>query len=329
MRIGLPVSNRKITWFPAGSDPNFPDGSEVILTGDPGSPFDEVHGAAKFIMPQRIIIEDETPGVPGSQWKSTRTIARDPEYRFTCRAGAVKFLEAIEKLAAALNCDEPGTLVITSNESQDHGYERFIRCLYADGFDGDALLRWSERGGYWAFTLKFRAFDPYWYSREPKVATWTGKPSTLFFPFNPYDFSIDAYGVDETDILDLGGQVESYPTFILGRPDPETGVVGPWLRVKASRLALDKVTGEMVATGESWEKTRSQADPTETVIIDTKPGAAWPKVRNAAGENRYGFSPGHDLFALKPGDAVVVEVDGATEDTVIEMRAPEAWLSAL
>lgn len=305
------VGTREVVWYPAGVDPLDPGDQGIMLQGDPTSPFRELMGSSNAFLTPWVILEDATPGVDGSTFRSVRRAPRDPSFRFECRTDdPAVFADAMQELAFALTASrQPGTLVVRNRYGTDGGSERMIRCLYASGLEGDPLLTRTSRVKWWPFTLKFRAFDPCWYDLEPTVAVWTGKAGTAFFP-RVFPYTLAPYGLTATTPLDLGGDTDSWPKFTLS---------GPWTRAKFTRDS----------TFEAWEVVRGQDYLTETLVVDTQPGPGIG-VRTLDGQNRYSWLDfTSSLFPLSPGDTVSVEADGTTSDTQFTLSVVGAWQGSI
>lgn len=304
-------TSRSITWYPAGVDPLAPDGSEIELQGDGGGPFREVSGSSGFFAAPWDLLSDSTPGVDGGQLREVRKTARDPSYRFECRTvDEGEFARSMQGLAAALTSSRaPGTLVVGTREGTTFGDVRMIRCIYADGLQGDSLLGRNARVKWWPFTLRFRAFDPCWYSMEPAVATWTGKAATPFFGGGSFfPWTLAPYGMDEAVALDLSGDTDSWPTFTLG---------APFLR---ARFTNDR-------TGLSWEVVRGNEDQWTDLVVETKPGSA--DVLTSTGEKALSQRTAVSrFFPLAAGDTVSVQTEGSTTATRFDMTVWPAWNTA-
>lgn len=326
------MADREIVWYPAGVDPLHPDGSEIMLEGDPASPFREVLGAGGFFVAPWQIHEASTPDVDGSSFVSVRREARDPQFRFQCSTvDHAVFAEAMAGLARALTQQRsPGTLVVTNRLGTGAAVSRMIRCLYSDGLQGDAMLSRNTRVKWWSFSLKFRAFDPAWYRPDDLHATWRGKSYTPFFhsgSFLPFVFTAALYGVDEDVELEVRGDADTWPSYDL---------VGPFSRVRVTNLRSQRLGN--VQPDSFWELNRVTSD-TELLRLVTKPGGESLRLYNFtldgagqrildAGTNAWSTLSADSWFdPLQAQDALSVVADGTFTGTLVELWAQEAWLS--
>lgn len=298
--------SRSITWFPPGVDPRNPDGSEIVLEGDPASPFEELVGADGFGAPSWDLAWSFTPGIDGGQLNQVSSGIGEQTWRFLLKAASPpEFKAAFRALVLATNPKRGvGIFQVADFIGTDHGDVRQIRAVCAGGLRGDALLARGADTTEWPFDLQLATPEPYWYSTEPVTASWQGKPAWPTFPMQ-FPIRMNPWGVDLVDVLVLDGDIESWGTYSLA---------GPWSRV---RFTNDR-------TGQWWEMTRSNSG--EGLLVRTKPGEV--SVQNLLGENRYGFTAGSQLFALEPGDSMTVTADGATEDTVFQVEVTPTWLTA-
>lgn len=301
---------RAIFWFPPGVDPADPDGTQIQLEGSPDGRFSELVGASGYGAADWATTWSITPGINGGQLESVTTGIGSLTWRFLLSAPTPQeFKQSYRDLVHAFNPTRGvGTFRVQDDISTPFGSVRDTRGVCIGGLRGDALLARGADTTEWPFDIVLETEEPYWTTPEPAVAAWSGPPAAPTFPLvlNNNRFKINGYGITTVELMELDGDLESWPTFNLN---------GPWWRVKFTNAR----------TGEWWSILR-EPGVNENLMVETKPGKV--AVLNSVGANRYGFVDGSELFPLLPGDQIVAEGDGATQDTVLTARAKHVWETA-
>ncbi len=318
---------RRITWFPVGVDPLLPDGTELVLSGDPNSPFSELVGASGYGAADWAATWGTTPGVDGATLLDVSTGPGEVTWRFMLEAQTrSQFVDAYHRLVRATNPKRGmGVFRVEDAISTDRGLVRQIRALCVSGLRGDPLLARGDDTLEWPFDLVMQTPDPYWYTPDPLRATWVGKPAKNFFPFS-FPLALSDSGLIEVDVLDVRGDADTWPEFDL---------YGPFTRL---RFRIDN-------TDAAWEINRS-VGPSEMLRLATKPNAEsltacvttdGVTYAPAAESNAWDALSTDSWFeALRYDDSpersrtrVIVEAaDGTSGATRIELTAPEAWQTA-
>lgn len=257
----------------------------------------------------------KTPGVDGATMGSTVTASRDevrlPLFMWALNRAHMRELRS-ELIAAIRPTNTGGFLELSEDVGTDSGDVRRLSAVYRGGLEGDG----TDMGDrWWAFTLRFQALDPYWYSTKPITASWSGLPATPFFPFT-LPWSPSRSGVVAVDVLDVRGDADSWPSFDLR---------GPFTRVRVT--AADGT--------HFWEVTRPTSE-SEMLRLVTKPGGESLRLLTSPDGvawsdrgSRWGaLHPDSWFTPLRFRDQVTVDVDGTSDGTRVELSAPEAWNTA-
>ncbi len=321
--------SRRITWFPAGVDSLAPDGTEIVLDGDPTSPFSELVGASGFGAADWSATWITTPGVDGATLSDVSTGAGEVTWRFLLSTDThEEFVSAYRRLVRATNPKRGlGTFRVEEAISTDHGAVRQVRALCVGGLRGDALLARDSEVTEWPFDLVMQTPDPYWYSPDPLRATWTGFAPSAFFPFS-FPFRLSQSGVMEADVLEVRGDADTWPTFEL---------YGPFSQVRVRPDSDSFQTfWEITRDVGQYEMLRLVTAPNEESLTawETVPGGSF--YTPAAEPNAWGslhsdswFEPlRYDDSPERTLDKLVVDVVGTTADTRVVLSAAEAWLTA-
>lgn len=291
---------KRMEWFPAGTTFDDPP---VVLHDDELVPYRVLRDVEGLVAPSWSFDSSSMPGVDGVQFSAPKA-SRSPLVPVFMWAESRAQLRALTSdLVAALDpARGAGKLLLSDQLGEDSGAQRWCKVIYRGGLEGVG----ADMGrNWWRFVLKFEAEDPYFYSVEPHVATWTGKPGVPFFP-RRFPYVMSPTGLVVGSPLDLEGTAKSWPSYQLS---------GPWTRVKFTRNS----------TGESWEIARDQNYLTETLTMNTDPRLPQGP-RTLDGQSRYSWLRFQsDLFPLSPGDTVSVEADGATSDSLFTLTVVPAW----
>lgn len=298
---------RAAKWYPAGVALS---GEPIVLDDGTPGPMYVMKGATGIEAPPWTVSVAQSPGVRSASFDRAVPQVRSIKLPIHLRGSTRAELRRVKAdLIRAINPEAgPGTLVLSDGFGEDSGTERSITAVYNGGLEGDeSAMRIGDRQAYWDFTIEFLGLDV-WYSLEPTVATWTGRPGVPFFP-RKFPYALAPYGVITGIPLELDGDTQSWPSYTLA---------GPWSRARFTRDA----------TGESWEIVRGQDYLTETLTMNTDPSLSLGP-RTLDGQSRYSWLRFQsDLFPLSPGDTVSVEADSVTSETLLTLTVVPAWLTA-
>ncbi len=271
--------------------------SEHVLT--------KLRGMEGRHMPPVSFISDQIPLQSGSRFRDV--VVNDREISFPIVILGKGEISLRDNIRAYLPFLDPnrgeGRLRITYSD----GGQREIYCRYAGGMElsesADTRL-WNQ---YQEAVLVFHAFDPFWYSTQDNIFTYTtGAQVATFFPFFPLRLSSSTVFADVS--LTNSGDVEAWPEWIITGP-------GDFIVLR------NLTTGEAITLS-------ATLGAGEQITINTKPGKK--TVKKNDGTNLFGsLSFDSSLWALQPGNnSIRIEVSSTTTASSVQLSYRNRYLGA-
>lgn len=279
-----------------------PGGEEVTLTGVRGV-FVEPGGIVGHLLPPVALYSSENPGVDGGANRGQKWRPRDLGVRLTVAADTTSEWRELQERLPRLFDTSTGEGVLTC--TQPDGSARSIRCVYESGLEG------TDPGAmfYAVYPILLKAYDPWWFGGA-YGATLRGGVAAPFFPGFPFVFAADGF-TDGLRVPPVGHQT-MWPTWTF---------TGPCSGVTVTRSD----------TGASFSLSQELGRGDQVVVRTDPREPSWRRITDGGGVNVWGIVAGDfpDLFGFPPtGCHVQVTVDGATEDSAVQVQASPRYRSA-
>jgi hypothetical protein len=265
------------------------DGEEIPLTGLSSPTWPAIvmqPGASGLDLSPLELHADDSPNLDGSIFRSARRAAREimlPLYIHGIDRRTLRDLK--RRLAMAL---DPGAGYCVLTFIEGDSQPRHLRCYYKGGMDGNEAT--DSAGFTWIkYGLQLIAYDPYFYSPDLHVATWTYGGTVPFLdadqPLYPVRLS---QGVLDTHVPVVNpGDVPSWPRWEIAGPVRSFELTSP----TGERFGITPAEGNAVAHG-------------RVLTVDTRPG--YKILTDDAGMNYWpALDPTPQLWAVPPGRSVV------------------------
>ncbi|WP_237307595.1 phage tail domain-containing protein [Streptomyces alboflavus] len=269
-------------------------GEEIPLTASGGSAWPSVFmlpGATGLDAPPVALFSDDSPGLDGSIFRSSRASAREimlPVYLYGIDRPTINELK--RRLFYSLN-PKSGPCVLKFTEGDNS--TRLLTAYYKGGMEGSegtdsAGFTWTKYG------LTFVAMDPWFYGEREETKRWTfGEGEPLVSPAKPFFPMAIADGVmggpGSEIFINNPGDVDAWPVWKLKGPIKSfslgyTPEVGPQAVIKANAPADGS---DLVPTG-------------RTLTIDTRPGRK--TVMDDRGTNYWSrLATNPQFWSIEPG----------------------------
>lgn len=266
------------------------EGEEIPLTDFTNSRWPGIFmmpGATGLDSPPFELHADDSPNLDGGIFRDARAVAREimiPLYLHGIDRQTIKALKS--RLVSNLN-PKKGYCVLRFVEGD--GIPRSLRCYYKGGMEGSENE--DQSGFTWKrFGIQLTAYDPYFYSDDVQVASWTfgsGDPflstTDSFFPLHINAGVVSSAAVAVTN----PGDVEAWPRWELTGPIRSFTFTGP----------------EGESFGVPIQAGGADAVPANrTLIVDTRPG--YKSLKDDQGKNYWPLlSPNPELWSIPDGDS--------------------------
>lgn len=245
-------------------------------------------GATGLDAPPFELHADDSPNLDGGMFRDARAVAREvmiPIYLHGIDRRTIREMKS--KLVSSLN-PKKGFCVLKFIEGD--GIPRYLRCYYKGGMEGSetedqAGFKWKK------FGLQLTAYEPYFYSDDVQVASWTfgdGEPflSTTqgFFPLRLNSGMISGSEV----VVSNPGDVEAWPRWELTGPIKGFSFASPSGQSFGITPLID---GSDIITGG------------RTLIVDSRPG--FKSLKDDSGKNYWpDLDPNPQLWPVPEGDSI-------------------------
>lgn len=262
-----------------------------------GSPWSVLPGASGLSGPGFDVDSATSPSFDGAVLRTQRPVVEPIEVFLPlyCDATTATAAESYTSELRAATRRSAGALRLVG--SRYDGTSRSLSVVRVQS-DGDSWLPESWQHWWRVIPLRLRALDPWW-SGDPRSITWRVGSGSSLLPFLLPTLLASAAVLGNENPLDVGGEVDTYPTWTL---------TGPFSSATVERGdGLSFTVDEPLLVG-------------ETLTIKTDPRESDRVSHSSAGNWWQYLTPGSQLFPLRAGVPEAVTVTAASASGAASVR---------
>lgn len=196
---------RQLRWIPPAHT-----GLEPLVLNDRTAGFRVEKGSRGLGAVQRELITEDSPFAEGTSVEDDVALPRSIMLPMSLNAtDRDAYLTLLRGLEAAVRTRAPGRRPAFGElELAQHDGRRFrVRCHYMGGLPDEETIDSGGDGNWVRFGLQLLAPDPYWYSAEPTILSWTYHDPVPFLgdPFLPLRIS-PSQQIGDATIINNGSE---------------------------------------------------------------------------------------------------------------------------